>query len=94
MGARIALKPTIVREIKDLAAKRLCCSEIAQQLGLKESGVRRYAKDYGITLVKGSPGGPSHKRLVAIERRQKTVKKLLQEGWTQRAIAKKLGVST
>jgi DNA-binding NarL/FixJ family response regulator len=94
VGRRIALKPETVRAIRDLAKRGLCRSEIARELGLKESGVRRYAQDYGIEIPQGDRGGPGAKRLAAIARRQERVARLLDEGWTQRAIAKKLGLST
>jgi len=94
VGVRISIKPDTVRAIRALAAKGYHCKAIARELGLWESGVRRYAKDYGIVLPKGSTGGPSATRLKAIHERRVEVQRLLDAGWTQRAVAKELGYST
>lgn len=94
VGVRISLKPDTVRAIRSLAAKGYHCKAIARELGLWESGVRRYAKDYGIEIPKGDPGGPGQARVQRILKRRAEVLRLLNEGWTQRAIAKKLGYST
>lgn len=94
VGRRISIKPETVRAIRSLAAKGYHCSAIARELNLRESGVRRYAKDYGIELPLGESGGPSAARLAAAAMRQEEVYRLLMLGWTQRAIAKHLGFST
>jgi DNA-binding NarL/FixJ family response regulator len=94
VGARISIKPDKVRAIRSLAADGHHCRAIARKLNLWESGVRRYAKDYGIKLPKGDSGGPSEAQVRRIVRRRARVSQLLDEGWTQRAIAKKLGYST
>lgn len=94
VGKRISLKPDTVRQIRRLAQEGMHCSAIARATGLRESGVRRYARDYHISLPAGDRGGPSAARLRAIEARQRNVLRLLEAGWTQRAIAKHLNVST
>lgn len=94
VGVRISIKPERVRAIRALAAKGYHCKAIARELGLWESGVRRYAKDYGIDLPKNPGGGPGDARVEIINKRRIKVQRLLDKGWTQRAIAKKLGYST
>lgn len=94
VGARISIKPDTVRAIRALAAKGYHCRAIAKELGLWESGIRRYARDYGIEIPKGEFGGASQQRIAKIVARREKVWQLLSEGWTQRAIAKKLGYST
>jgi hypothetical protein len=94
VGRRIALKPEVVRQIREMANAGKCCSEIARALRRAESGIRRYAQDYGIVLPKGSVGGPGPRRVRAIERRRAKVQEMLDAGWTQRAIAREMGLST
>lgn len=95
VGERISIKPQTVQAIRTLASKGYHCTAIARELGLWESGVRRYAKDYGIAIPRaGMVGGPSEAKLKAIDKRRALVLRLLGEGWTQRAVAKKLRLST
>lgn len=94
VGVRISIKPDKVRRIRELAKRGHYCAEIARIIGCSEAAIRRYAKDYSISIPKGAPGGPSQSRLAAIEARRKEVVRLLEAGYTQRAIAKQLKVST
>jgi DNA-binding NarL/FixJ family response regulator len=92
-GRRLAIKPDRIAAIRWLAAKGYGPSEIARRLDLHESGVRRDAGDYGITLSIGSCG-PGARTAARVEARRREVAGMLEAGLTQRAIAAKLGMST
>jgi predicted transcriptional regulator len=55
----------VLAEIRRLAADGLNATQIAHIIGQTNSSVRRYAKDYGVVIVKGEPGPAMNGKLYA-----------------------------
>lgn len=83
----------VLAEIKKCAAAEMSVPQIAHKLQCSEANVRRYAKDYNVTITKAE-SGPSLDGKVAAQmaERLKLVRRMLRKTQDVAVIAEALGV--
>lgn len=92
VGKRRCAKPEVLLQIVKLAKEGRTITEIAHSIGRKESGVRRYVNDYGVTIKAKGMSGPSFdgKLVQRIDATTKKVLNRLKRGQSTAEIAKAL----
>lgn len=92
VGKRRCAKPEVLLQIVKLAKEGRTITEIAHMTGRKESGIRRYCSDYGVTIRAKGMSGPSFdgKLVSRVEDTTKKVLRRLKRGQTTAEIAKAL----
>lgn len=95
VGKRRCARPDVLLKIVKLAKEGRTISEIARELDRKESGIRRYAHDYGVTIRAKGMSGPSFNGRTA-QRMQETlqsIKVMIEEGMSTAKIAEATGLN-